>query len=162
MPRSDNESRVTLSLLDRLTDHEPDVRREPRASRLQSLRGLKASVWRDLNALLNTKRRENEVPDGYPECSDSLLNFGLPDFTALSLKDPSHQNRLRRALEATIRKFEPRLISVVVTVEPRREGDLALRFHVEALLKMEPEPEPISFDTILEADTCHFSVAGDV
>ena len=105
----DLDPRITPSLLDRLTDHEPGIRDEPVLSRNQGLRALKAALWRDMNALLNTKRREEELSDQFVEATRSLLTYGLPDFTAYSLKSPADQNRLRRAIEAAIRRFEPRL-----------------------------------------------------
>jgi type VI secretion system protein ImpF len=77
------------------------------------------------------------------------------------LRNPTEQNRLRRDVEATIRQFEPRLLAVTVHLEARGEFDSGLRFRVDAQLKMEPEPEPVRFDTVLEADTCHFFVSGE-
>ena len=160
-PRSDVDIRVKQSVLDRLCDDEPDVKSERPMSRHQSIRALKASLIRDLGALLNTKRRETEVPEQFVELNQSLLTFGLPDFTALSLRDPHEQNRLRREMEITIRRFEPRLSGVTVHLEARGEVDSALRFRVDAQLKIEPEPEPVSFDTVLEADTSHFHVISE-
>jgi type VI secretion system protein ImpF len=156
--RGDPDVRVKLSLLDRLWDDDPDAKSERAPSRHQSIRMLKASVLRDMSALLNTKRRETEVSAEFVELRQSLLTFGLPDFTALSLRNPVEQNRLRREVESTIRRFEPRLTSVTVHLEPRGEYDSGLRFRVDAQLKIEPEPEPVRFDTILQADTCHFVV----
>jgi type VI secretion system protein ImpF len=56
--------------------------------------------------------------------------------------------------------FEPRLSSVSVTAEPRNELDPTLKFRVEALLEIEPAPESITFDTVLEGDSGKFSVTG--
>lgn len=160
-PRGEPDVRVKLSLLDRLCDDDTDVTSERPLSRHQSIRMLKASLMRDLSALLNTKRREIEVPEEFVDLRQSLLTFGLPDFTAFGLRNPLEQNRLRREVESTIRRFEPRLSGVTVHLEPRGEFDSGLRFRVDAQLKMEPEPEPVRFDTILEADTCHFFIAGE-
>jgi type VI secretion system protein ImpF len=159
--RLDTDIRVKPSLLDRLCDDEPDLTADRPLSRHQSIRALKASLMRDLSALLNAKRRETEVPAQFMELNQSLLTFGLPDFTSLSLRDPHEQNHLRREVEATIRRFEPRLSGVTVMLEPRGEFDSALHFRVDALLKIKPEPEPICFDTVLDADTCHFRVVSE-
>ena len=154
------EARVTPSLLDRLTDHAPSTRVENPLSRSQALRALKASLWRDLSALLNTKRREEEVPEEFTEANRSLLTYGLPDFSSYSLKSPSDQIRLRRALESAIRRFEPRLEKVTVTVEAPLETDPALRFRVDAMLRIEPAPEPVSFETLLQPESGRFVVMG--
>jgi type VI secretion system protein ImpF len=153
--------RITPSLLDRLTDNEPGLRDEPVLSRSQGLRSLKNSLWRDMNALLNTKRREEEVPEQFAETSRSLLTYGIPDFTAYSLKSPADQNRLRRAIEAAIRKFEPRLEKITVTIQLPDETDPTMRFRVDALLQIEPAPEPVSFETVLPPGTSHFVIVGE-
>ncbi|MGA2723886.1 MAG: type VI secretion system baseplate subunit TssE [Bryobacteraceae bacterium] len=155
------EARVTPSLLDRLTDHAPNSPAEHPLSRLQALRVLKASLWYDLSALLNTKRREEEVPEQFTEVNRSLLTYGLPDFSSYGLKSEADQHRLRRAIEAAIRRFEPRLEKVTVTLEAPQETDPALRFRVDALLRVEPAPEPISFETVLQPESAHFVIMGD-
>ena len=155
------EARVTPSLLDRLTDHTPGSRGENPFSRLQALRVLKASLWRDLSALLNTKRREEEVPEQFTESNRSLLTYGLPDFSSYGLKSEVAQNRLRRAIEAAIRRFEPRLENVTVALEPSNETDRALRFRVDAFLRVEPAPEPVSFETLLQPESGQFVVVGE-
>lgn len=129
-------------------------------SRLQAMRALKASLWRDLSVLLNTKRREEEIPEQFSEANQSLLTFGLPDFSSYSLKSPSDRNRLRRAIETAIRRFEPRLEKVTVTVDEPDETSAALHFRVDALLRVDPAPEPVSFETLLQPESSHFVVVG--
>ena len=160
-PRGEVDIRVKPSILDRLRDNDPDASTDPPLSRHQSIRALKASVLQDLSSLLNAKRRETEFSEEFIELRQSLLMFGLPDFTSMSLRDPHEQNRLRREVESMIRQFEPRLAGVIVRLDARGEFDSQLHFRVDAQLKMEPEPEPVSFDTVLEADTCHFVVVGE-
>lgn len=155
------EARVTPSLLDRLTDHAPNSRGEDPLSRLQALRVLKASLWRDLSALLNTKRREEEIPETFTEANRSLMTYGLPDFSSYGLKSEAAQNRLRRAIEAAIRRFEPRLEKVTVTLEPSQETDRALRFRVDAFLRIEPASEPVTFETLLQPESGQFVIVGD-
>ncbi len=160
MPRVDLNTAVKLSVLDRLVDQEPDQSQEVPAGRLQSVRQLKAALQRDLSALLNTKRGEHDVPGEFTHLAGSVLAFGIPDFTALSLRNPLDQDRVRRSIEQAIRTFEPRLSGVTVSLEPRGELDPGLRFHIDAMLRIEPEPEPVSFDTVLQGDSGHFLVEG--
>jgi type VI secretion system protein ImpF len=149
MPRTDNEVRITPSVLDRLIDYEPENSRELLSSRTKSLRHLKECVQRDLEWLLNTRQPTTELPRDMKELTNSVAAYGLPDFTAVSIKSSANQNRLRRALEAAISTFEPRLEDVRVTIEPIREGETALHFRIDARLRVEPAPEPITFDTVL-------------
>jgi type VI secretion system protein ImpF len=161
MPRTDNEVRVTPSVLDRLLDYEPELSREPVASRAKSLRLLKQSVRRDLEWLLNTRRVATEIPSDLKEVSRSLANYGLPDFSGVSIDNPAEQKRMRREIEETIDTFEARLENVVVTLEPVRETERALRFRIDARLKVEPAPEPVTFDTVLQLGSGQYSVQGD-
>jgi type VI secretion system protein ImpF len=164
MARGDSDSVVTLSLLDRLIDNEPANRNEAALSRSQSIRQLKIALRRDLEWLLNTRRIALDIEESYPELGRSVYYFGLPDFTALSFSNTKDRGRLLRSLEATIRIFEPRLASVkVIPHETAAEGSTKklLRFQIEGLLKMDPAPEQVSFDTVLQLTTGEYQVKGD-
>lgn len=150
MGRSDNEIRITPSVLDRLIDYEPELPREPLASRSKSLRQLKESVKRDLEQLLNTRQPGEWLPPDLKELNSSLAAYGLPDFSSVSIKSPSEQSRLRRALEAAITTFEPRLEDVAITLLPLGELHRSLHFRIDARLKVEPAPEPVTFDAMLQ------------
>jgi type VI secretion system protein ImpF len=74
------------------------------------------------------------------------------------------RGRLLRALEASIRNFEPRLTAVkVIPLETSADGGAKklLRFQIEGLLKMDPAPERVSFDTVLQLTTGEYQVKGD-
>ncbi len=60
MPTTQREGPVTLSVIDRLIDQEPERKLEPPLSRAQSVRDLKAAVRRDLEWLLNTRKTIEE------------------------------------------------------------------------------------------------------
>jgi type VI secretion system protein ImpF len=158
MARTDNEVRITPSLLDRLIDYEPEVAREPVASRSKTLRLLKQSVKRDLEWLLNTRQVAEALPAGLEEVNQSLAAYGLPDFTVLNVKSLEDQYRLQRALERAISIFEPRLEDVVVTLMPVTENQRLVHFRVDARLRIEPAPEPITFDTAMELASGNYTV----
>jgi type VI secretion system protein ImpF len=160
MPRIDEEIRINLSVLDRLVDFEPEVTTEPPPSRSKALRQVKQALRRDLEWLLNT-RRVLEVPDELPLLADSLLAYGLPDFTNLSVKNAEDQNDLTHAIEVTLKRFEPRLENIVVSVANASVLERAFRFKIEARLRIDPVPEPISFDTTLQLGSGNFAVKGD-
>jgi type VI secretion system protein ImpF len=68
---------------------------------------------------------------------------------------------LRREIERCIKLFEPRLVNVTVSLVPRKdELDTTLQLRIEALLHADPAPEPISFDTIVNAATAEIEVSG--
>ena len=154
MPKLENDSRVTQSVLDRLITGDARVSPE---------RQLKAAVRRDLEWLLNTRRIAEPVPEELVELTRSLYNFGLPDFSNYSLNSPKDRARLLRALETTIAIFEPRLANVKVTAveSPNISTSRVLRFQIEGLLLMDPAPEQISFDTVLQLTNGEYQVKGD-
>lgn len=158
MSRVDNEIRITPSVLDRLLDFEPDVSREAPKSRSKSLRELKLSVRRDLEWLLNSRSFPEEIDEQLEEVKKSVVVYGLPDITGISAKNHNEQRRLTKALENAIRIFEPRFLDLKVTLEPVSNIDRMLKFRIEAQLNIEPAPEPIAFDTVLQLGSGEFEV----
>jgi len=162
MPRPDPDLAVTASILDRLIDLNPDVSADPPANRSQSVRQLKAALRRDLEWLLNTRRNPDEVPEAYEELFRSLYHYGLPYVTSMALNSPRDRQRLLRLIEQTIDIFEPRLAATRVrAVENSGSGPRILRFQIEALLKMDPAPEQILFDTVLQLNSGEYQIKGD-
>lgn len=161
MARQDLEQIVTSSLLDRLTDLEPKSPADPPMTRAQSVRNLKAALRRDLEWLFNTRANPDTPPD-MPEVLRSVYNYGLPDYTHFVLTNPHDRTRLQKRLELAIAYFEPRLSGVTVRLtDTSFEPGKALRFHIDGLLKMDPAPELISFDTVLDLPTGEYQVKGD-
>jgi type VI secretion system protein ImpF len=158
MSRFDNDIRITTSVLDRLIDTEPDVKSEAPASRQKSLRDLKAAVKRDLEWLLNSRQVVGGIPEELKETSHSLAAFGLPDFTGVSLKNVAEQAFVRRTIERAISLFEPRLEDVMVMLMPGSSGEQVMRFRIDARLKVDPAPEPVTFDTLLQLDNGQYVV----
>lgn len=161
MPRTDNEIRITPSVLDRLLDDQPEVSREPPASRSTSLRILKQAVKRDLEWLLNTRVSVEGSPEELPEVGRSLAHYGLPDISSMNVKVEADKGSLREAVEIAVATFEPRLEGVVVTLEQLSETDRSVRFRIDARLKVEPAPEPVTFDTMLRLGSGEFVVKGE-
>ena len=146
------------SLLDRLTDLEPRNRHESVSNRAQTLRQIKASLRRDLEWLLNTRRTSIPVPEWTKELRYSLFRFGLPDITEYSLTSSVDQDRLTSEVEEAVETFEPRLMNVTVSVQPAMVGTRQLKFSIEALLRIEPAPERVLFDTTLEMTSGEYRV----
>ena len=146
-------------LLDRLIDLEPQSRVEAPVSRAESLRQFRLSVKRDLEWLLNTTCAPMEIPESCEEAKKSVLCFGLPDVNSISLNDPGDEQKVLAALEEAIQLFEPRLAHARVTSKDGfRTKQQSITFHVEAVLLVDPAPERISFDTVLELTKGAYSV----
>jgi len=146
------------SVLDRLIDARPEVDAEAPADRFHSVARIKEAVMRDLEWLFNSRRLIDASAGGQAGLRQSPLTYGLPDLTTISLGDDDDRRRLRRTVEEMLEQFEPRLDGVVVTVDESLEGDLILKFRIDARLRVEPAPEPVAFDSVLMLSTKAFEV----
>jgi len=161
MAKPGSETGLLLSTLDRLIDREPRATAEAQGYRSGRLSEMKQAVKRDLQWLLNTRRTIVEIPAGLDHLAESVFVFGLPDFTHAALSTPLGKESLLRVVEGAIRKFEPRLINVVVTPLEGRPSDRGLRFRIDAVLDVKPTPEAVAFDSMLQMPTNAFVMEGD-
>ena len=153
---------ILPSLLDRLVDLEPGKRSEAAMARALTLAQMKVSVRRDLEWLLNSRRTPVEPPASAGELRRSVYYYGLPDVTGLAISSLEDHHKLAASLESAIAAFEPRLLRAVVTVQGAESERRQLRFQIEALLRAEPAPARVHFDTTLELSTGRYEVGGEL
>jgi type VI secretion system protein ImpF len=114
-----------------------------------------------LEWLLNTRRIFQEPSPELKEVNRSVYMFGLPDLSTFSMGSSTDQAKLVRQLLSTIKLFEPRLTDVrIVPVENSATGIQEFRFRIEAMLRMDPSPEPISFDSVIELKSGNCRLSG--
>jgi type VI secretion system protein ImpF len=143
--------RFQAPLLDRLIDLAPDQTRDPPSSAGDSLIALRNAVRRDLEALLNARRCWRSWPDSLKELAVSPIGFGVPDFSSGAFSDARQREELRLEIEDTIRRFEPRFLTVTVALaQAVTPLESTLRLRIDALLHAEPAPEPMTFDTLVD------------
>jgi len=158
MPREEDRP-VQESVLDRLIGDDEEV---SSITRMRSVRDLKAAVRRDLEWLLNTRSVAIPPPESLHEVRESVYTYGVGDITSLSADDPKARVRLRGMIEEAIRVFEPRLMNVLVTESGADAREVRqLRFSIQAVLRMDPSPERISFDTVLDVGRGQYVVKGE-
>lgn len=124
-----------------------------------TLEQLKASVARDLEALLNTRVA---IPQGqlsmYPRCRASLFNYGLRDFAGMCLTSSEDRNLICDCLKTAIQRFEPRLggVRAEVLIEP---GALnRLDFAIFGTLTVPGAAGQVEFNARLQPSTLHYSI----
>lgn len=155
MAQVDPNQGIMPSLLDRLIDPEAGGTAWRYGYGVEQM---VAAVHRDLEELLNTRQAYPDLPAEYTELQRSILAYGLPDLTSLNAVTPQHQERIGRLLETVITRFEPRLRDVRAELVAAGDGkDRTISFRVVAKLGVDPAPE-VSFDTVLELTTNHYSV----
>lgn len=143
--------RALLPLLDRLLDADPGASEPPPPSAGEALELLHAAVRRDLEALLNARRRRRPLPPLLLHLPASLVNYGIPDPASGAYALAESRAALAIEVEATIRRFEPRLSQVKAALaDDANDLGGTLRLKIDAVLRADPVPEPVSFETLLE------------
>ena len=160
---SNRETRVQLSVLDRLLDDEPKNTDEAQPTRSQTIARLKDALRRDLEWLLNTRAFPEEIEEELEETGASVFTYGLPDFSSLTAGSLQTKTRLERALQRALEVFEPRLLNVAVkAVDSDEKGEKRIiRFLISGWLHMSPAPLQVSFDTRLQLARGEYRVLGD-
>jgi type VI secretion system protein ImpF len=149
----------TPGLFDRLLDVPVSGATSATVSRM-SVEDLKDSVARDLEALLNTR---TVIPEGllkrYPECSRSIITYGLNDFAGRSLSSPDDRAYICMCLEKAIARHEPRLRNVKASLEVREDAINRLNFAITALMVVSSSQEPVNFDAVLQPSSLHYTIS---
>lgn len=148
--------RLQPSLLDRLTDDEPDKAQESREKRVLSANRLRECVLRDLAWLLNAVRMpSSEDIERYPFAARSVINFGLPPLSGnvvsgLDIKE------LENIMLQAIRDFEPRILRNSVKVRAVLARDLmahnTLSFEITGDLWAQPLPLQLYLKTEIDLE----------
>ena len=150
---------LLASVLDRLLGDDAGTKTDSRPGGPTYLSDLQAGLRRDIEALLNTHQYCRSLPRELTELPQSLLEYGVPQFLGLSAASPEAREQFRVSVEALLRRFEPRLQKLRVTLLDKTDArDRTLRFRIDAHMPVDPEPEPVSFDSVLESTVRRFSV----
>jgi type VI secretion system protein ImpF len=161
MPDYDANAPLRLPLLDRLLDDEPRIKSEAPMTRSASLAKLKIAVRRDLEALLNTRRTPDVLPEGSVEILRSVYYYGLPDITSMPANFLYEQTKLLQSIEAAVKTFEPRLDGVRVSLVPVAGQTRVLRFVIDGMLRIDPLPEHVVYDASIELTSLEVQISGD-
>lgn len=138
-------TKLQMSLLDRLAEGDDS---RPTLARIRQ------AVRRDLECLLNARRSWLPLERGGKELQTSVLGYGLPDFTVMDLGTEDGRQWLCDEVRDTINRFEPRLTRIQVTMRDNDAPlDRQLRLRIDAVLLVDPVPEPVSFDSDVEPVT---------
>lgn len=135
--------RLQPSLLDRLTDLEPEKTMEGRNARVIDVNRLRDIIRRDLSWLLNSNNLETAIDARkYPQAALSTLNYGVRevsgDFATLA-----RAQDIRKSIQTSIRHFEPRINEGTLEVVLRNVQETkraVVVFDIKAEMWAEPYP----------------------
>jgi type VI secretion system lysozyme-like protein len=149
-------------LFERLAGGDPPAAREgARPFRVHETAALKESVRRELVRLLNTRSSAGINSRRGGDGEMSVLDYGVPDFTALSALSGDDRVKLSAAVAQVITAFEPRLRDVRVTSEGLRSNDRALILRLDAMLVVGEHSEPVSFPLLVRAGAGGVELVGE-
>ncbi|MEI8393946.1 MAG: type VI secretion system baseplate subunit TssE [Rhodospirillaceae bacterium] len=110
--------------------------------------GLKASIGRELERLLNT--RSPLAVEALSKRPRSTLDYGLPDLSRFWPANTESEAELARLIERTVMAFEPRLHKPRVSVERIPGRQRALRAVVAGSIALDNMVEPVSFPVAID------------
>ncbi|MFG1412454.1 MAG: type VI secretion system baseplate subunit TssE [Pseudomonadota bacterium] len=129
-----------LSLVDRLLDADRPT-----------VAAFRDGLRRDLEELLNTDRRVIGWAADLTELDTSLVNFGVMCLSTVNLSTEQRRAQVVEEIGDIIRQWEPRLANMRVSAVPNVDSsDRSLRMRIEAEIMIEPSPEPMIFDTLID------------
>jgi type VI secretion system protein ImpF len=163
VPELTSKERLQPSLLDRLTDEDPDKTQESREQRVFSPSRLREVVQRDLAWLFNTTNlAATQSLERYPEVERSVLNYGLPDLAGTALSG-TNVAELERALRQAVLDFEPRILAntlkIRVVVDQTLMAHNAMAFDIEGELWAQPMPLQLFLRTEVDLELGDVRVA---
>lgn len=148
------------SLFEKLFDDAPKSATLGPVYKTLSLEHYKESIARDLEGLLNSRAAfQEEDMQQFPNCKQSLMTYGLADFSAMSLANAQDRAAICRSLEHAVSRHERRLKEISVQLDAGNQSSGGLHFTIRALLNLEPAQEPVSFDAMLQPTTLQYQVS---
>jgi type VI secretion system protein ImpF len=153
--------RLQPSLLDRLTDLEPESKTESRDDRVINIRRLRDIIRRDLAWLLNSNSQGTLIDaEQYPHVSNSVLNFGVRE-VAGDFSTEIRAAEIRKAIQRAIIKFEPRIKDGTLEVVARKDkksSQTIIEFDIHADMWAQPLPMELYLRSQIDLTTGQLSL----
>lgn len=106
-------------------------------------RGLQASLARELGDLLGTRSRLSLAR--FADETGTVLDYGLPDFSSLSLRSQEDRDLLQRVITRAISCFEPRLLHIQVSIDDWAEHAEHALARISAAVRIGQELRRVQF-----------------
>lgn len=120
---------------------------------------VQAEVLRNLNKLLNCRRRGRRSDPRLELVQESVYEYGIPDFTGAGFNTKSGREQLRRDILAAVRAFEPRiLVKDVRDLNADQRLRRVLHYRIDASLLVYPRPQRVEYDSRFDCATQRFTV----
>ncbi|HWD00074.1 MAG TPA: type VI secretion system baseplate subunit TssE [Candidatus Sulfopaludibacter sp.] len=140
-------SLLSPSILDRLIDEAPMESSDRDTDRYRASRQSMNGLHRDLANLLNSIAPLSDDLAEFPEAQGSVLNYGLPEIETFERYTPGGHRRIALLIRDALRRFEPRLGQVSVTVADEQAGPSSPRFKIQAVTQADFGKGPIAAES---------------
>ena len=141
-------NRLTPSLLDRLTDQQPQQKHDPVTSVGVGKREYRASVLRDISWLLNTTNSDTAIDfTNLTQVKKSVLNFGVIALSGQYLVDDD-RTLIAQSISQTLLSYEPRILPTSLQVKALPMNDCCAarnQLSLEIKGQLWAAPYPIEF-----------------
>jgi type VI secretion system protein ImpF len=139
---------ASVPLFDRLSSrHEAsgDMRQ------LLSPEELQASIGRELSRLMNTRSRL--TPGEFLQGTGTAIDYGIPDFLALSARSQSDTDLLQAVVKLAVGQYEPRLKGTTVQVLPSSKPGSGATLMIGGTVKIGMKLRQLNFELQLDQRT---------
>ena len=149
---------IASPLLRLLIDEEPDLLHEKGVPNYIGFQVLKNDIRDNLEMILNARLHYFNPPSELTQILDSVLSYGIVDFTQQYYSLDKNQKELCESIRKTITYFEPRLQAVqVAMVEPEEGHERSFKIRIDGLIQVKPEPQQAVFESRLDVIRYQFS-----
>lgn len=119
-------------------------------------RQLREIVKRDLGWLLNTGSLDDvEDLTDYPYTAQSVLNYGIPDLTGVTVANANIRD-IERRLQRAILRYEPRILKKTLQINVVKSDEMsrhALQFEIECDIWGQHSPEHLILKSEIDLET---------
>ncbi len=143
--------KISAPLMFRLIDEAPHLQSEKKSGTQVLLNEFYEQIRQSLERLLNTRLNHIEWPEKYSELNNSVINYGISDFTLNFFGERANQHKLCQTIKEAICRFEPRIHKVQVTPIENEAGlDRVLKLRIECEVDLKPTSVPAVFESSLD------------
>ncbi|GHV83867.1 hypothetical protein AGMMS50212_12070 [Spirochaetia bacterium] len=158
IPRDDKtkeQARYKPYLLSRLTDYEPNVKKET-ADRLITTKQLKKDIFDNIEMLFNSRSHPSlKELNGWEDLENSVLGYGISDFCG-RMHSKSNEDFLRSHIQKQLQDFEPRMKRETVNVDfssSENSSESLMEFLISGVIEAGEVSEEVRFVSKIDLET---------
>jgi type VI secretion system protein ImpF len=151
-------AKIQAPLLHRLTDESIEQLIDTDKGRYIHFEDLQIEIKSNLENILNARPFYFGAHKNLTELNNSVLNYGIPDFSQQYYHLKKHQKELCQVIRAVISHFEPRLQKTMVSLVENQEKNVrTLTIRITGVIVVKPEIHQAVFESNLDVIRYQFT-----